>query len=185
VPLRKVPVSWTTGVGGSGVSVFYTLESTDVTVELATFFNAIKALFPTQVSWQIPSTGDTVDIPTGKIVSGWSGGTAATVVGSTAGAYVGGTGAMVRWNTSGIVDGRHVKGRTFLAPLITTAFDSQGTIGDAQVTTMQNAAVILAGSGKLIIFSRPTKEEPTSGASSLVTGATVPDRVTSLRTRRS
>ena len=78
MPVRKVPVSWNTGVGGSGVSIFYTIDSVDVTPALGTFFNALKGFFPPAVTWQIPAAGDTLDISSVKSVGGWSGGTSAT-----------------------------------------------------------------------------------------------------------
>jgi hypothetical protein len=184
VPIRKIPVSWTTGVGGVGVSNFYTIDSVDVTVELGTFFNAIKGVFPNVVTWQVPSTGDVLQIDNGKIIAGWVGGTAATVSGTSAAAYVAGTGAFVRWATSGVIDGRRVKGRTFLCPLLTGSFDTQGTLNNTDVTTLNAAAVALAGSGKLLIYSRPSGPGAVDGATSLVTGAQVPDKVTSLHTRR-
>lgn len=184
MPVRKIPVTWTTGVGGSGVSIFYSIDSVDVTVELGTFFNAVKALFPTAVTWQVPSSGDVLQTDNGHITSGWSGGTAASISGTSAGTYVAGTGAFVRWGTSGVVDGRRVKGRTFLCPLLASCFDAAGTLTDANVTTMTAAAAALAGSGKLMIYSRPTPAQPTSGQLSLVTSGQVPDKVTSLRTRR-
>jgi hypothetical protein len=185
MPVRKIPVSWTTGIGGVGVSIFYSIDSVDVTAELGTFFNAIKSFFPTAVTWSIPSSGDVLQTDNGKITGGWSGGTAASIGGSGATAYVGGTGAFIRWGTSGVVDGRRVKGRTFLCPLIVSQFDASGTILDATVTSLNTAATTLAGSGKLMIYSRPTELAPLSGQLSLVTSGQCADKVTSLRTRRS
>lgn len=184
VDMRRVPVSWTTGIGGTGLSVFYTLDPVDVTTELGTFFNAIKAVFPTVVTWQIPSSGDMLDAETGILSGGWSGGTAATIAATGgAGVYVAGTGAMVRWNTNSVLAGRRLRGRTFLCPLLSSAFDANGTLNDANVTTMQTAANTLVAAGKIRIWSRP---QPPSrpGFTSPVLSGLVQDRVTSLRTRR-
>lgn len=184
MPLRKVPVAWTTGIGGTGVSVFYSLESVDVTAELGTFFNAIKSLFPGPVTWQVPNSGDTIENATGLITGGWSGGTAATIIGGGGATYVAGTGAFVRWQTSQIRDGRRMRGRTFLCPLTTGSFDSSGTLTDGNVTQMQTAATALAGSGKLIIWGRPRGPGASDGQAGLVTAGQVPDKVTSIRSRR-
>src|ERR1043166_2204834 len=118
--MRRVAVQWTTGIGGTGLSVFYTLDPVDVTTELGTFFGAIKSQFPNVVTWQVPSTGDMLDSETGVLVGGWSGGTGATTIaaGGT-GAYVAGTGALIRWGTGSVVAGRRLRGRTFLCPLLT------------------------------------------------------------------
>jgi hypothetical protein len=178
-------VAWQTGVGGAGVSVFYSPFGSDPTVELGTFFTAIRTAFPNAVSWDIPATGDTVDEASGLITGAWIAGTAATVVGSGgAVGYAGGTGMYVRWQTSGIVGGRRVRGRTFLCPIVSSLFDVQGTPGAATVTMFQTAATTLVGSGKMVIWHRPPPGT-TSGSAHAVVGATVPDKVTSLRTRRS
>lgn len=182
--IRRVNVAWTTGIGGTGLSTFYTLDPVDVTAELGTFFNAIKAFFPTPVTWQIPNSGDMITDNTGILSGGWSGGTAATISASGgAGAYVAGTGAYVRWGTNTVVAGRRVKGRTFLVPMLTSQFDTFGTITDTSVATIQTAASALQGSGKLKVWHRPP-EGTTLGFVAQVTSATVPDKVTSLRTRR-
>jgi hypothetical protein len=185
MPMRKVPVSWQTGVGGSGVSVFYTPFGTDATTDLFTFWNALRVYFPTAVTWSIPSSGDVVDETTGFITGAWTGGTAASVIGTVAGNYVGGTGAFVRWQTAGIVAGRRVKGRTFLCPLSTGQFDGNGTILDAAVTAMNTNVATLAGTGKLVIWHRPTVHGDGTGSQHAVVSGQVADKVTSLRTRRS
>lgn len=184
MPLRKVPVAWTTGIGGAGVSIFYSLEATDITASLGTFFTAVKAYHPAVVTWNIPASGDIIDIPTGRITGAWSGGTAATIAATGSGAYVAGTGAYVRWNTAQIRDGRRMKGRTFLCPLITVEFDNTGTLANTDVAAMQTAASNLAATGTLIIYGRPRGPGATDGQSAVVTGAVVADRVTSLRSRR-
>lgn len=166
------------------MSVFYSLEATDITASLGTFFTALTAMFPTSVSWNIPSSGDTIDIPSGKIIGAWAGGTGATVTGASGSAYVAGTGAMVRWQCTQVINGRRVKGRTFLVPLITGAFDTSGTITNANVTTISTAAATLAGTGTLQIYHRPSGPGAVDGALANVTGSSVPDKVVSLRSRR-
>jgi hypothetical protein len=183
--IRKLPVAWQTGAGGVGVSVFYTAFGTDATVEVAAFFNAIKAFFPSGVSWNVPSSGDVVDEVTGLITGAWTAGTAASIVGTGAGAYAAGTGVYVRWQTGGIVGGRRVKGRTFLCPLIVSAYQTDGTILDASLATMNTAVNTLAAAGKLNIWHRPTAKGANDGSTHLVTAGSGPDHVTSLRSRRS
>lgn len=183
-PLRRVPVAWTTGIGGSGVSVFYSGATDDLTANLGTFFSAIAALFPNAVTWSIPSSGDEINDDTGHLVGAWTGGTAATVNASGGAVnYVAGTGAYVKWVTGAIVGTRKLQGRTFLTPLTTGCFDTNGTLTNANVTTIQNAANTLVATNKLVVWHRPPKGGST-GTARLVIGATVPDKVTSLRTRR-
>jgi hypothetical protein len=166
------------------VSVFYTNFGSDATVELATFFNALRTSFPNVVSWSIPNAGDVIDETTGQITGAWIGGTAAGIVASGVGAYAAGTGLYVRWQTAGIVGGRRVKGRTFLVPLLASLYQSDGTITDSTLTAINTAANNLVLAGKLRIWHRPTTPGGSDGSAFTITSAQGPDKVTSLRTRR-
>jgi len=182
--MRRVPVAWTTGVGGSGVSIFYTGDTDDITPQLATFFNAVKAFFPNAVTWSIPAAGDKIQDEDGHLAGAWAGGTAATVTGTGGtGSYVAGTGMYIRWLTGAVVGTHKLQGRTFLVPLMAAQFDV-GSIADATVTATQAAATALVGSNKLILWHRPSGPGASDGTNRLVIAAVVPDRVTSLRTRR-
>jgi hypothetical protein len=185
MPLRKYPVQWQTGAGGTGLSVFYTAFGVDVTTELGTWFNALRFFHPTAVSWSIPGSGDIIDETTGEITGAWTGGTAASITATGAAAYAAGTGAFVRWGTAGIVAGRRVKGRTFLCPAINSSYESDGTILNSSVTTINTATTTLVGAGKLMIWHRPTGPGASDGSGHLVVSGQVADKVTSLRTRRS
>lgn len=185
VDIRKVPVTWQTGAGGVGYSVFYTLDADDATANLGTFFNAIKSIFPSSVSWSIPSTGDKLDVSSGVLTGTWTGGTAASITSSGSGTYAAGTGMYVKWATAGIKNGRKVQGRTFLAPVLSSVYDNDGTITGTNLTLVGGAATTLVAANKLGVYSRPTTAFPNSGSFSAFTGSSVPDRVTSLRTRRS
>jgi type II secretory pathway component GspD/PulD (secretin) len=167
------------------LSVFYTASADDVTTELATFFNAIKAGFPTSVTWTIPSSGDEIESTTGTITGSWVGGTAAaiTATGSSA-IYAAGTGGYIRWQTGNVLRGRRVKGRTFLCPVLADQYDASGTINNAVLASWQTAANTLAATAKLQIWSRPTVVG-NDGAFSAVNAAVAPDKVTSLHSRRS
>lgn len=184
VDIRRVKVAWQTGAGGTGLSVFHSAAADDATASLGTFFNAIKALFPTAVSWSIPATGDTIDVATGVLTGTWVGGTAASITATGGGTYAAGTGLYVRWATALVVGGRRLQGRTFLCPVISGVYDNDGTITAGNLTTVGTAAAALVTAGKCGIWHRPTSPGASNGSFSSVTGSTVPDRVTSLRTRR-
>jgi hypothetical protein len=183
--MRRVPVAWTTGVGGTGVSIFYSGDTDDLTTNLATFFNALKGFVPNAVTWQIPAAGDKINDTDGTLAGAWAGGTAATIVGTGGtGSYVAGTGMYVRWLTGAVVGHHKLQGRTFITPLMAAQFDVGG-IADATVTAVQAAATTLAASNKLILWHRPSGPGASDGTNRLVIAAVVPDKVTSLRTRRS
>jgi len=182
--IRKIPVQWTGLTGLPGYSVFYSPTATDATASLVAFFNAIKGLVPSSLQWQVPASGDTLDDATGLLTGTWTG-AGAGVVGGSGGtvSYAGGVGAWVNWRTNAIVDGRRLRGRTFLAPLTSACFDSSGTIATAQLATLQTAATVLAALGGTVIWSRPVVGGR-AGSSSVVVSGDVPDQATALRSRR-
>lgn len=184
MPMRRVRIPWNTGAGGAGLSTFYTLDSVDATVELNTFWNAVKAVVSDTVNFSVPSNGDVLDAATGALTGAWTGGTAGTYTGTSHGAYAAGCGAFIKWNTGIVVNGHRVKGRTFIAPILSAGYDVDGTIASGYLSIIQNAATTLAGSGKIYVWHRPTPSSPGSGVMCLITSATVPDQTTSLRTRR-
>jgi len=184
VDLRRVPVEWTTGVGGSGVSIFYTLDPADATASLGTFFNAIKDLFPPVVSWSIPASGDTITDTTGRLSGSWSGGTAATITGTNNTLYAGGTGGFIRWYTNTVLDGRKFVGRTYMVPLVTSTYSTNGVINSTALGTLQTAATALVTATAHVIYHRPPTGTFSGGFFAEATSAVVPNKVTSLKTRR-
>jgi len=143
----RVRVTWD-GLGGlPGVSTFYYPSSAPVLTGLTSFFNAIKGLVPSTLTWTIPNSGDTIDMTDGSLVGGWLGTGGGTVTGTQVGqTYAAGVGARVQWNTLGIVGGRRVRGATFIAPITGSNFDASGTIGSTALSTLQTAASALAAS---------------------------------------
>jgi hypothetical protein len=71
-----------------------------------------------------------------------------------------------------------------MAPLLVAAYDAGGSLAAGTLTQFGTAATTLATAGKLVIWSRPGGNPVRVGSSSLITSGTVPDQVTSLRTRR-
>ena len=182
--LRRINVAWVGATGLPGVSVFYAPAATDAGADLVTFFNAIKGLIPAVATITVPTSGDTIDDATGTLASGWSSGTGAAIACTGGGNYWSGVGAYINWGTTTIVNGRRLRGRTFICPLTINQSDSNGTLLAACVTTLQTASTTLAGSGHLSIWHRPSTPGASDGTSGLVSSALVPDQVTSLRTRR-
>jgi len=164
--------------------VFYASAAADPTGDLVTFFNSIKALFLNTLSWQVPNTGDLIDDATGTLTGTWVGASGASVAATGApGSFAAGVGAFVNWSTGTIVNGRRLKGRTFLTNLSTGSYDAAGTIAAASLTTLGNAATTLVTAGKMVTWHRPAPGGA-GGTSALWNGQSIPDQVTSLRSRR-
>jgi len=104
------------------------------------FFNAIKGNFPTPLTWNIPNDGDEIDDATGTLVGGWSGTAGGPVAATGTAAHAAGVGGYIQWNTNAVVNGRRVKGRTFLCPLKYDDYDAAGTLTSATITDFVNAA---------------------------------------------
>lgn len=183
--ISRIPVVWTGLTALPGVSVFYWdfTVSPDVS-DLVTFFDDIKNRFPTGLSWQIPGSGDQIEDSTGALGGSWiaTGSGTVSATGGTS-SYAAGVGMRVKWRTSGIFNGRRVVGSTFLAPMLGSIFDTDGTPSSAVVSSVQTAADALVTNGGLVIWSRPVPGG-SNGDSNAVTAAVTPDRATSLRSRR-
>lgn len=182
---RKTVCIWATGSqGGAGISTFYSAFGTDITTDLNTFWTSVKAVFSDEVTVTVPTNGDVIDESTGLLTGSWTGGTGSTNTGSSHGAYPAGTGAFIKWNTGAVVGGHRVVGRTFIAPMLAAGFDTNGSIAGGYMTILTGAANTLAATGKLLIWHRPPVIGAPGGSTHSVVSATVPDKTTSLASRR-
>lgn len=182
--MRRVRVTWD-GIGGlPGLSTFYMGVASPSVAPLVTFYGAIKGLFPPGLSWTIPSSGDELDDATGNLTGSWSGTGGSTVAANgVAGSYAAGVGAIVLWKTGVIHNARRVQGRSFLSSMLAVNYENNGTITTGALSTIQTAANALVASGVAQgIWSRG--RTPTDGLYCALSSATVPDRVSSLRSRR-
>lgn len=193
--LYRISAVWTGLTGLPGVSVFYAMdpEDTSFIASLRGAFAAAADLFPSTLSIQVENTGDILDDATGTLTGSWSGTAALPVTGVAAVAtHAAGVGLRVRWNTAGIVDGRRVQGRTFLAPISTFNFQSDGTLIPDAIADGQAFGNALVADGRFAVWSRPVTADSSAtppivgraGSAHLITGAVVPDQVSSLRSRR-
>lgn len=184
--MARLRVAWAgTGVTGGGLSTFYfSTSSSGVASDVRDFFDAIKSAIPNVVTWSIPEQGDLIDDVTGDLTGSWSEGSGTlTVSGTSTATWAAGVGYRVVWSTAGIFKGRRVKGSTFICPISAAAYDTAGTIESVTLAGHRAAAVALvAAQPDLRIWSRPSP--PAAGESNVVTSATIPDKVSWLRSRR-
>nr|CRY97235.1 hypothetical protein [uncultured prokaryote] len=151
------------------------------------FFDAIKALLPTQVSINVDPEVDIIEDSTGVLSNSFTSTVTAAVVGTATASYSAATGAVVNWRTEGIRNGRRVRGRSFLVPLASSAFATTGQLATASVGTLTAAASALAaqsGSPDLFVYGRPTSAGATDGVSYVVSNASVPPMGAILTSRR-
>lgn len=182
--LNRLRVTWN-GLGGlPGLTTFYLRSAVTDVSDVKTFFTAIKDNFPSALSWDIPNGGDTIDETTGALTGGWTGTNGGTVAATGGGgAFASGVGARVVWGTGTVVNGRRVRGGTFLVPLLAACYSTSGDLAAIQRGSLQSAANALVTSDTTVIWHRPPKGG-SSGQLIDITSANVPSRVSTLRSRR-
>lgn len=185
--LMRLRCTWGgTGITGPGLSTFYqtTAGSVGWADDVLTFFNVASVFYPSGLTLTVPSSGDEIDSATGALTGTWSEpGTGGTDTATGSGPWAAGVGMQVRWRTSGIVGGRRVVGSTFIVPIMAAFYDSAGTISNTDLATVQGRAdALIAAHPNLVIWSRPTPTR--AGTFNEIESATVPDRVSWLRSRR-
>lgn len=176
-----------TGAGVVGPSVMTLYEDAAVAglpAAVVTFLNAIKNSFPDDVTFVVPGGGDTFDAATGTLNGTWSDGGGGSVTGTDAGSFQLGAGFRIKWGTAGIVNGRRVKGTTFMVPAASVLFGTDGRITSASLASLSAALTtyLAAVSTKQVIWSRPIPGR--AGSIHQVTTATIPSIPTALRSRR-
>lgn len=148
---------------------------------MRTFFDAVKAYIPSVVSINFAEAAQVYN--TARELQAEVGFTPpASVVGVGSGAFSAPAGMVVNWLTGAVVNGRKVRGRSFMVPLAGAAFATDGTPGPTTVTTFQGAAAALLTGTPALIIAGGTPE--TGSVEASVTGASVPDRAAVLRSRR-
>jgi hypothetical protein len=186
--LYRVVVDWSgQNVVGLAKNVLHFDDTTanPDTAAIRSAYALLGSALATSTTIRVPGTGDHINSATGALAGTWSTSTPAAIVGSSTDTTAAGVGACVNWNTAGIVNFRKVRGRTFLAPLSTFAFDAQGTITTAQLTALNNFAAAMLAIGTLAVWHRPTTPGGSDGNQYLVNGISVRDRVAYLSSRRS
>ena len=104
--------------------------------------------------------------------------------------YAGGTGGVADWVTGQFWNGRKVRGRTFLVPVV-GGFSNDGTVSTTFVNNMVAAGNALVADATTTLgvwakkFDGADPPQQTAGALFSVTGCVVPDRAAQLRSRRS
>lgn len=192
--LQRVRLTWTGFKGAPGYSNFYFSPGTPPPLAaLRTFFEAVKSFFPVGLTIAYPSTGDVISEVTGQITDSWTTSGVADTAGSGLSSYVGPAGAVVEWQTATVLDGRRPLGKTFLVPMNTAQFQSDGTLTDATRTAIQTAgaAFVSTTAGQFFIWHRPIRDPNPPhtvtrlGGVAAVTACRVPDLQAVMRSRRS
>lgn len=188
----RVTAEWTGFQGAPGYSNFFFeaggqgVPDSDRTIQVAEFFDTLASRLPQQVTVAVDQEVAIIDEATGQLISYESNpepiedieGTATAVNG-----YSSATGGVITWLTDTVVGGGRVQGRTFIVPLSSISYQTDGTLTSGTLDVLRNAAALLAGEAAgFRVWSRPRNGG--SGVAAPVTGYRVPDMTAVLRSRR-
>lgn len=190
--LHKVVLQWQgAAIKGNAVSVLHYDANSSAAPPAAAIqaaFQGAASLFPSGTTITVPAEGDVIDDTNGHLTGSWTEAQANTATGSGSGPVAAGVGACISLGTSTIVNGkkgpRRLRGRIFLVPLITGAYDTDGTLTSGALGGLQTLANSLLSAGPLSVWHRPTTVGGVDGSSGHVTTVTVHDKVAMLKSRR-
>lgn len=184
--IDRIRVTWSGAAGMPGVSTFYARDAVTVLDSLHTFFGSLAGWIPTIISLQVENSGDQLDEVTGVLNGSWTGDAQASIDCTGSGNYAAPSGFSMQWLTGDVVDGHHVRGRTYIVPIVTSLYEDNGTLASALVSGAVAAgeALIAANVDNLIVWHRPGGSGSPDGGGFSVSGVRVPDKVAVLRSRR-
>lgn len=171
---------------GPGLTTFYFANGspTNAPSVVANFFTMIRARVPSGVTWTVPDGGDLIEESSGQLTGTWTGDSGGTVTSNATGTFAQGVGARISWMTEAIRGGRRVRGTTFVVPLSSSTYDSQGSFTPAALGDLSDAANALLSNAdwNLLIWSRP--RPGLNGLGVPVARVEVPDKISWLRSRK-
>jgi hypothetical protein len=150
-----------------------------------TFAEGITSAIPNVVSLTVESGVEIVDQDTNQLITILSATPKPNLTGLQTTGFSSATGACITWETGEVKNGRRVRGRTFIVPISSTYYQTDGTLASTVITDLVNAATALAGGGfSFGILSRPSVEGAADGSFHTVSSGRVADKTAILRSRR-
>lgn len=187
MPYTRLTAVWTGVAGMPGytrIKFAGTLDASGAATAAArvrSFFNGFPTLLPTGISITMDGVAQQFD-DNQQLTGEVSYVPPAAVTGSGTGAWAAPVGMVVNWLTDTFHNGRRLRGRTFIVPMIGSAFEANGTPSSTTVGSLTTAAnTLMTGTPSLVIAGG---NATTGFYSAPVTGGNVPDRAVVLRSRR-
>lgn len=181
---------WNVQGGGVGYSVFHVREAglSSISAEAQIFADdlrtglfSIAGMLPDDVQITFDTEARELNVVTGALESVGSVDAPAAVTGASAAVYSAPSGARVDLITESIVAGRRLRGRTYMVPLYSTAYTTNGSISSGAQSSLEGAFETFrdqAGAYSLAVWSR------THGVLADVASVNVPSEAAILRSRR-
>lgn len=202
MPVGIVRTGWQGTSGGPGVTQLAfggtTEGGTDWTASGAqamvnavrAFWDSIKASVPNNITLTVSPIVDVYDKVGGELVGSYVAATPpAAVLGTDAGSFSMASGIKLNWQTSVILNGRRVRGATFIVPSASNAFTADGIVVSATRTLLATAGATLIGAANTAthpmgVWSRPTTKTSNDGAFTAISAADASEKGAVLRGRR-
>lgn len=188
-------------IGGAGMARYHAETASGLAMATAdvqawhtalhTLYNALQSHYPSDITFVIDPEVQVLEVDNAGLIGIVVNPTpVSNVSGIGAGNYAAGTGTRVNWHTNTIKNRRFIRGATFFNPLVSTSFTTGGAIDSGWESTLGTALAaylnaINAAGLVPVIYSRPTKAAPMTGATGAVTAGTINNAPSSLRSRRS
>jgi len=193
--IKVVTQGW---VGGPGLSQLHFVPTTGVVLvvgdcnaaaaAVTAFYANLVAYYPSGWTAQVQPVVQIFEASTGALLREQAITPVSVVSGSGSGSWgPTATGAVAVWHTSAVINGRLLKGRTFLNPLIASSYNSSGRLSGTVQTGIQSSGAVLAALSTPImaVWHRPfPNAAAANGAVGHMSGCTVPDAESMLRSRR-
>lgn len=190
--MLRITARWTGFPGAPGYSNFFFAggggfigDHNQVAQRVMGAFDEIRVLLTGGTSISLLPEAAVVDSDTGMVSELRALDPIAPVEGTSSATYAGPAGAVVNWRTSDLRNGRRIRGRTFLVPLNSNAYDDSGTLSVVALQDIGNFADAMRATdidSELGVWSRPVGG--TGGVFATVDAHNVPDMVAVLRSRR-
>jgi hypothetical protein len=155
-----------------------------------TFWDAFKTYLPNEVVLTVSPVVDVYSTSLGALVGSYTAATApAQVTGGDTGIYSMASGVKVQWNTGVILNGRRVRGSTFIVPAGGTAFTVSGLVGATPRSSINTAGANLISAMATAthpfgVWSRPKTTTSDDGVFSAITAPETVEKGAILRGRR-
>lgn len=182
--------------GAPGVATMYFLDTATYMDSAVTLWTSLANTMPTDVTIQIENSGDVINDATGVLVDTWHEPAVDAIHATLSGTYAAPTGYLIGWETDQILDGRRLRGKTYVVPAGSSMFSANGSLNDATIVGYVEAAqaFITAQSSSFVVWHRPFAGSPAvgtrparpahAGGHGLVTACRIPDEAVVLRSRR-
>lgn len=193
--IMRVRATLTGTQGLPGLSTLYAFgtsatpssaDCSDMVARVRAFWEAIKALMPAGVFVLVSGDVDVLDETNGALVTGFAVASPATVVATGSEALPLATSMLLTHQTGTIIDGRRLKGRTFISPVSdSTNIDGLTTSASrATIAAAANAMITGSTSSFPVVWHRPKLPGPFGGTIAPTTSFSVGSNYATLRSRR-